>query len=58
MIWTLIYQPPPSAPINAITTIDDWVVPPNWEPITIVANFEERFPGSTVISLFPSEAAT
>ena len=54
MIWTLIYQPPPSAPINTITTIDDWVAPPNWEPSAIVADFEERFPGSTVISIVPN----
>lgn len=58
MIWTLIYQPPPSAPINTITIIDDWVVPASWGPSAVVADFELRFPGCTVISLLPSDATT
>jgi len=58
MIWTLIYQPSPFAFINTITIIDDWVVPINWKPSAIAADFEKRFPGSAVISLFLSEATT
>jgi hypothetical protein len=50
MIWNLTYQFPFEAPVSV-----EWISEADWTEAAITADFEQRHPDATVISVSPME---